>query len=248
MTKPTPTGRDRTPLIKTLGFPDSDDEPAIPSRRDQKLQMYFDEELDRPEAAEFARELDRDPDLRHHLEQMGTMRSLVSRSLEMRASEVPRARFEQIWDEIDRSIEVEQRAARASGPVSIWSRLLTAFRPYRVPTLAVLGAAAVAVAVVQFTGTQSVNEPSRVASVPEPPTATPEVGPTPPQQNAIAQRDREPTTPEPPAEVFPAPKAAEAEIHSVEFGGKAGRISQNGTVTVLYVEEGDTPQKSERSL
>ena len=54
--------------------------------------------------------------------------------------------------------------------------------------------------------------------------------------------------PEPPAEVFPAPKAAEAEIHSVEFGGKAGRISQNGTVTVLYVEEGDTPQKSERSL
>lgn len=245
MTKPTPTGRDRTPFIKTLGFPDSDDEPAIPSRRDQKLQMYFDEELDRPEAAEFAREVDRDPDLRHHLEQMGTMRNLVSRSLEMRASEVPRARFEQIWDEIDRGIEAEQRAARASGPESIWSRLLTAFRPYRVPTLAVLGAAAVAVAVVQFTGTQSVNEPSQVASVPGPPpsTATPEVGSTPPPQNAIAQRD-----PEPPAEVFPAPKAAEAEIHSVEFGGKAGRISQNGTVTVLYVEEGDTPQKSERSL
>jgi hypothetical protein len=48
--------------------------------------------------------------------------------------------------------------------------------------------------------------------------------------------------------VFPTPKAAEAEIHSIEFGGKAGRISQNGTVTVLYVEEGESPQKSERSL
>ena len=37
-------------------------------------------------------------------------------------------------------------------------------------------------------------------------------------------------------------------FHSIEFGGKAGRISQNGTVTVLYVEEGESPQKSERSL
>jgi len=206
--------------------------------------MFFDDELEEGDSKEFARELDRDPELRHHLEQMGTMRDLVSRSLELRATEVPRARFEQIWDEIDRSLDAEARNVRAPAPASIWSRLWEATRPYRMPVLAAAGAAAVAVAVVQFTGSEGVNEEPSIASVPElPPTqATPT--PNRPDQ-AIAQR-----TPEPPAkpDVFPTPKSGEAEIHGVEFGGKVGRISQTGTVTVLYVEEDDTPQKSERSL
>jgi negative regulator of sigma E activity len=241
-----PTAKDKSPFIQTLVFPDGSDEPGIPSRRDQKLQMFFDEELDGGEKDEFARELDRDPELRRHLEQMGTMRSLVSRSLELRANEVPRARFEQIWDEIDRSIDAEQRAARAAVPVSIWSRLSDAIRPFRTPVLAAAAAAAVAVVVVQFTGSSGVNEDPQVASVPDvpPSTAAPETGPTTPN-NQLAQRQPEPPhTPE----VFPTPKAAAAEIHSIEFGGKAGRISQQGTVTVLYVEEGESPQKSERSL
>jgi len=241
-----PTSKDKNPFISTLGFPDGSDEPGIPSRRDQKLQMFFDDELDGGEKDEFARELDRDSELRRHLDQMGTMRNLVSRSLELRASEVPRARFEQIWDEIDRSIEVEQRAARAAVPVSIWSRLSAATRPFRTPMLTAAAAAALVVAVVQFTGPSDVNQDPQVASVPEAPapSVTPDVGPT-PQNPAIAQR---PPEPPPTPEVFPAPKSSAAEIHSIEFGGKAGRISQNGTVTVLYVEEGESPQKSERSL
>ena len=244
MTK-TPNAKDKNPFIHTLGFPDGPDEPAIPNRRDQKLQMFFDDELDGGEKDEFARELDRDPELRRHLDQMGTMRNLVSRSLELRASEVPRARFEQIWDEIDRAIDVEQRAARAAAPVSIWSRLSAATRPFRTPLLTAAAAAAIAVVVVQFTGPSDVNQDPQVASVPEaqPSKVAPEPGPTPNDQ--LAQREPEPP---PTPEVFPAPKAASAEIHSIEFGGKAGRISQNGTVTVLYVEEDESPQKSERSL
>lgn len=246
MTK-TSTRSDKSPFTNTIGFPDAADEPGIPSRRDQRLQMYFDDELDDGDAADVAREVDRDPELRAHLEQMGTMRSLVSRSLEARASEVPRARFEQIWDEIDRSIDAEQKAARAAAPESIWARLWAAFRPYRTPVLAAAGAAALAVVVVQYTGDDGLNRESPIASVPETPPAKalPETGPTPAPSVEIAQRTPEAPTP---PEVFPAPKAAAAEIHSIEFGGKTGRISQNGTVTVLYVEEGDSPQKSERSL
>jgi negative regulator of sigma E activity len=246
MTKTT-TGKDRNPFTNTVGFPDVADEPGIPSRRDQRLQMLFDEELDDGDAAEVAREVDRDPELRRHLEQMGTMRDLVSRSLELRASEVPRARFEQIWDEIDRSIDAEQKAARAAVPESTWSRVWAAFRPYRTPVLAAAGAAALALVVVQFTGDDGMNRDSPIASVPETPPAQglPETGPTPAPSVEIAQRMPEAPTP---PEVFPTPKAASAEIHSIEFGGKAGRISHNGTVTVLYVEEGDSPQKSERSL
>ena len=47
---------------------------------------------------------------------------------------------------------------------------------------------------------------------------------------------------------MPVPQSNEAEIHGIEFGGKHGRISHTGTVTVLYVEEDETPPNSERSL
>jgi anti-sigma factor RsiW len=240
--KPT---KDKNPFVATIGFPDAAEEPAIPSRRDQKLHMYFDDELDDGEKEEFAREVDRDPELRRHLEQMGTMRDLVSRSLELRAGDVPRARFEQIWDEIDRSIESEQRAARAAVPESIWTRLLAAFRPFRMPVLAAAAAAAVALVVVQFTGPSDVNHGPQIASETPAPQKSPDAAPTPEPAPRIAVAPPEPA---PAPEAFPAPKAAAAEIHSIEFGGKGGRISQNGTVTVLYVEEGDSPQKSERSL
>jgi hypothetical protein len=47
---------------------------------------------------------------------------------------------------------------------------------------------------------------------------------------------------------FPEPKPTEADIHRVDFGGHNGRISQTGTVTVLFVEEEAEPKDSERSL
>jgi hypothetical protein len=51
-----------------------------------------------------------------------------------------------------------------------------------------------------------------------------------------------------PALAFPEPKPSEADIHRVDFGGRNGRISQTGTVTVLFVEEDEGPKDSERSL
>ncbi len=200
------------------------------------LQAFFDGELDHAGAERMARTIDQDPQLRQHLNQMGVMRDLVGRSLEMRATQVPRARFEQIWDEIDRTIT--QDASRpAELPASFWQRVWVAFRPFRVPVMAAVGAAAIAVVVMQVGQSGPVNQDGGVASVPRtasPLSHDPQVAPPTPAPSI--------------AEAFPSPRAAEAEIHGIEFGGKQGRISQTGVVTVLYVEEDATPQKSERSL
>lgn len=201
------------------------------------LQAFFDGELDEAGAERMARTIDRDPLLRQHLDQMALMRNLVGKSMEMRAVEVPGARFEQIWDEIDRTIS--QDAARpANAPASFWQRVWSALAPFRVPALAAVGAAAVAVVVMQVSP-GPVNEEPGVASVPRTTERTPDVvQPLPkPAPNTPAI-----------AETFPSPRAADAEIHGIEFGGNQGRISHTGVVTVLYVEEDASSQKSERSL
>lgn len=203
------------------------------------LQAFFDGELEGADADRVAEMVDRDPALRQHLDQMGLMRDLVGRSMEMRAVEVPRARFEQIWDEIDRTIS--QDAARPAEVPSIWQRVWSAVRPFRVPALAAAAAAAVAVIALQGPQQAPVNQEPGIASVPR--SAQPE----PREAKGIPSPA---STPQPAiAEPFPSPRAADAEIHGIEFGGKQGRISHTGVVTVLYVEEDDSaPQKSERSL
>jgi len=170
---------------------------------------------------------------------LGLMRDALGASLTAEAARVPEARFEQIWDEIDRSIS--QDASRpTAAPASFWQRVWAAFQPFRMPALAAAGAAAVALVALQMGSPEPVNEPPTVASVPK--TAEP----TPRDVQAPAPTP----APNPPAiaESFPSPPAAEAEIHGIEFGGKQGRISQTGVVTVLYVEEDTSAQKSERSL
>ncbi|MBX7081640.1 MAG: hypothetical protein K1X88_20730 [Nannocystaceae bacterium] len=225
------------------------DETELP-KADAELQAYFDGELDAAAAQEVARTLDGDPALRGHLAGMSLMRDLVNRSLEMKALEVPRARFEQIWDEIDRTIERDTRSARApqAAPASLWARIATALRPFRAPLLAAAGAAAVAIVAVRLSGSPEVNQAPEVASLPEPPAGGPASPDAPaPQGSKVADR----TTPAPASEdaTLPQPRPADAEIHGIEFGGKTGRISHTGTVTVLYVEEEDDSQKkSERSL
>lgn len=203
------------------------------------LQSFFDGELDHTSAETMARSIDRDPALRRQLDQMSLVRDLVGRSMEMRAAEVPRARFEQIWDQIDRTIA--QDAGRAAEtPASFWQRISSALRPFRVPMLAAAGAAAVAVIAMQTVAPTTVNQAEGVASVPtpaEPPAPQVTPAPSPPVAPPTAI-----------AESFPAPRAADAEIHGIEFGGNQGRISHTGVVTVLYVEEEAAPQKSERSL
>lgn len=200
------------------------------------LQAFFDGELDAADAERFARSLEDDAEIQAHLAQMGLMRDLVGRSMEMRAAEVPRARFEQIWDEIDRTISQDARPVEA--PASFWQRVWSAVRPFRVPAFAAAAAAAVAVFVMQGTGPDPVNQAQEIASADESAGSAPHElqGPGPASTPPIAN-----------SEAFPSPRAADAEIHGIEFGGKQGRISHTGVVTVLYVEE-DAPQKSERSL
>jgi hypothetical protein len=167
---------------------------------------------------------------------MQAMQRLVSRSMEMRAAEVPRARFEQIWDEIDRTI-AKDAVTPAAAP-SFWSRVRAAFKPLRVPAMVAAGAAAVAVIGMRLGSGDAVNQDTTVASVPEVAPVQPEAKPAPTPPTPVAPAI---------AEALPAPKAADAEIHGVDFGGKNGRISHTGVVTVLYVEDDTTP-KSERSL
>lgn len=218
----------------------------------QDLSAYFDEELTAEQAEAVALALAEDPQLRSEHAQLGTLGGVLRSALEVEAQAVPAARFEQIWDEIDRAIERDARLqAEANRNASIWTRLWAALRPVRVPVLAAAAAAAVAI-VVLGRGAEAPNNPESTPSVAETsqPTPAPVVAP-PAQPDRLALEG--PAKPVPSATdaklaPMPVPQSNEAEIHGIEFGGKQGRISHTGTVTVLYVEEDETPPNSERSL
>ena len=218
------------------------------SRED--LQLFFDGELTGAEAQELAAQIDAEPELRRELEQLGFVRDLVAAGLERKAQEIPQARFEQLWDEIDRAIESDARAQSSTGPGSIWSRLRAAFGSARLPILATAGVAAVALIIVQNSGgDQEANKADEVASVEQ--SEAKDVSPPSAPSEAMQPLDAIASAPTPPeAEVrFPEPRPAEADIHTIEFGGRNGRITRTGTVTVLYVEEDiEDDNDSERSL
>lgn len=219
----------------------------------QDLSAHFDEELTPDQAATIERALADDPQLRTEHQQFAVLRGTVCAALEAEAQAVPAARFEQIWDQIDRAIERDARLqAEANRHASLWTRLWAALRPVRVPVLATAAAATVAI-VVLGPGSSAPNNPGGAPSVAEASPPTPEAPVVaPPSAPRVA--DVEAVTPaeSTPAEgklpPMPVPESSEAEIHGIEFGGKHGRISNTGTVTVLYVEEDETPPKSERSL
>ena len=154
---------------------------------------------------------------------------------------VPAARFAQVWDRIDREIDRDHTAA--AEPTGAWARLRAAFARVRTPVLVAVGAAAVTALVLRMMAPEDTNKADSIASVPEPatPQPAPQTVPTVPipPPTMIAEKEPEP---------LPAPKAGDAEIHGIEFGGKQGRISQTGTLTVVYVEEDEQPKPSERSL
>lgn len=219
----------------------------------EDLQLFFDGELTGAEAQELAAQIDSEPELRRQLDQMGVVRDLVAGGLERKAQEIPEARFEQLWDEIDRAIEADASARDATGhDASVWVRLRAAFASVRLPVLAAAGATALALVIVQNLGTSDdANKADEVASVEQPEAEATSLRPAgdPPEpmppRNAIASA---PTSAEPESP-FPEPRPAEADIHTIEFGGKNGRIGRTGTVTVLYVEEDiEEDNDSERSL
>ncbi len=222
------------------------------------LHAYFDGELLPDQAATVAEAIEADPGLRTEYQQLQGLRSTVDASFEAAAAAVPSARFEQIWDEIDRAIERDARLqSEAERNASLWMRLMGALRPVRVPLFAAAAAAAVTVFIVG-PGSGDANKADAGSSVAEAPTvAEPSIEPEPgPAPNDSKIANNHSPAPKAPVELEPEPKLApmpvpdvnSAEIHSIEFGGRSGRISNTGTVTVLYVEEGEASTNSERSL
>lgn len=217
----------------------------------EHLQLYFDGELTGAEAHELAAQIEADPELSTELRQLGILRDLIAEGLMRKAAEVPQARFEQLWDEIDRAIDRQEREGSGEPHhTSIWSRVLAALRPLRIPIVATAAAAALALVVVNAMGDE--DPENKVSDAPsiahEQEGSAPSEAPAePPSKIASSAPKAEPSELEP-ALAFPEPKPSEADIHRVDFGGRNGRISQTGTVTVLFVEEDEGPKDSERSL
>ena len=223
----------------------------------EELALHFDGEITGAEAHELAAQIDADPELRDELAQLGMVQGLVQETLKRKAAQIPAARFEQIWDEIDRQLDMEAAATRPTAG-SFWSRMWEAIRPARFPLAAAAAAAAVTLFVVSSGDSDkdvlpTENNPGAVASVEEP-AAEPSATESEPKPLALPAGDRMAVAPTPaPPDVstetdLPKPKKVEAEIHGVEFSGHTGRISNTGTVTVLYLEEEAQPKDTERSL
>lgn len=202
---------------------------------EEQLSAYFDGELDPGERAQVEQWLARDGAGRAALAELGVMRGAITVSLDAEAAKVPAARFEQIWDEIDRALDRETAAHLPAAPVpSLWARMLGVLRPAWVPVAAVAGVAAVAIVFVSGGAVTPTNTTELAASNPVPTVAAP--------APALA----------PDAEaVFPLPEMYEAEIERIEFGGKNGRIGtiegKRGTTTVIWVSDEDAAP-GQRSL
>lgn len=200
---------------------------------EEQLSAYIDGELSPAERAEVDQWLARDAQARALVAEFGVLRGAVTAGLEAEAAKVPEARFEQIWDEIDRALDRETAAHPSTQPApSLWSRMLGVLRPVWVPVAAT---AAVAAVVVGVLGSGAITRTSGPAD--RPVVATNEVAPAPVLADSKAVVDVEP--------VVPAPALGEAEIERIEFGGKAGRIgtieAKRGTTTVIWISEDEPP-------
>lgn len=213
---------------------------------EQQLSAYFDGELSPAEHAEVEQWLVREaetpagtgPSGRAILGELGLMRDALGASLNAEAARVPEARFEQIWDEIDRALDRDTAAHQPATPSpSLWARVVGLLRPVWVPVAATAGVAAVLLAVVNRgavpTDAASTNTAELVASKAEP---LPAVAPTPVVEVEPA---------------FPEPDMHEADIERIEFSGKQGRIGtiegKRGTTTVIWVSD-EEPGAGARSL
>lgn len=211
--------------------------------RERQLHAYFDGELSNAERAEIESQLATDPELRTSRTELTLLREVVVASLDAEGAGVPDARFEQIWDEVERTLDRDVRLQQAADTnVSIWSRLASFMRPLWAPAAATAAVAAAVLIYVQSGGEGDANKPAQVASK------------DPPAPPVVA-------APEPPARgedggsaviAFEMPNNNEAEIQRIEFGGKSGRIDRiegkQAVTTVIWVTEEDETSDSERSL
>ena len=200
---------------------------------EEQLSAYIDGELSPAERAEVDQWLARDAKARALVAEFGVLRGAVTAGLEAEAAKVPEARFEQIWDEIDRALDRETAAHPSTQPApSLWSRMLGVLRPVWVPVAAT---AAVAAVVVGIVGSGAITRTSGPAD--QPAVASNEVAPAAVLADSKAIVDVDP--------IVPAPALGEAEIERIEFGGKAGRIgtieAKRGTTTVIWISEDEPP-------
>src|SRR5690242_3407196 len=101
---------------------------------EEQLSAYIDGELSPAERAEVDQWLARDPQARALVAEFGLLRGAVTAGLEAEAEKVPQARFEQIWDEIDRALDRETAAVPSTpATLSLWSRMLGVLRPVWIP-------------------------------------------------------------------------------------------------------------------
>lgn len=240
------------------------------SEIDQQLSAFFDGEL---EEARLAEDIEHDPELASKLADLEFMRTIVVGALERQAERVPEARFEQIWDNFERTLERESRLQEAAeDPPHWWQRLLAWARPLRVPLATVAAAGVLALVFARSIDTpdggesqaeNSVEQPAseQPPTEPQPSVSPPSLSPIdePPSrgsevpQIAVAPDEISPRPGEQPElEDFPQPEPGEAEIKRIEFGGRSATISQiegsRGTTTVIWVTEDEEPVDSERSL
>jgi hypothetical protein len=232
----------------------------------EQLSAYFDDELEDSMRALVEAELERDGELAAKLVDLSFMREMVVGDLELQAERVPDARFEQIWDNFEQTLERESRLQEAAEePPTVWQRLIAWAQPLRIPIAAVSAAGVLVFVFAQSAGAPSDQDDEAVAS------NTQDEAPSDAEPNARAPQpapvvkvapnpdppaDRVALAPEPSPQVdpemFPQPEPGEAEIRRIEFGGQTGTISQvegtRGTTTVIWVTEDEGPADSERSL
>ncbi|MDC0719801.1 anti-sigma factor family protein [Nannocystis bainbridge] len=206
----------------------------------QQLNAYLDGELSAPERADVERLLSANPQASAYLAGLRALQGAVVAGFEAEAAKVPEARFEQIWDEIERTLDRDLRLQKApEPPPSLWARLRGALRPVFVPVASV--AAVAAVVVVLWSGRGAVEAPADTA---------PMVASKPVAEQPVLADSSKPA-PEESAVVLPEPNGGPAHIQRIDWGVKSGRISEiegkRNTTTVIWISD-DDPSSSERSL
>lgn len=226
-----------------------------------QLHAYFDHELPEEEREQVEKALVANLDAQAELNELALLQKAVVASLDASAQSLPEARFEQIWEQIDRSIEREVRLQQAAeANASIWSKLAAWMRrPIWGKGAVLVGATAALLLIVRsgISPDEATNTEPSIASKTTPVLAPPATSPTPPPSTAADVQ------PEKYANVehavadgasFPPPQLEEeAEIQRIDFGGITGRIDhakgERGTVTVIWVvDEPTVEQSSEREL
>lgn len=213
--------------------------------RETQMSAYFDGELDDAARDEFEAAAAADPALQAMLDDFAHLQTAVRADLEAEAADVPAARFEQVWDEVERAIS---RAPAAMEPTpTLMERLGALLGGWRAPAALAAGACAVAFVIYGPQGGSPEPDGGMVAETQ--PSAPPVDGP--PSVDASPSLEGLAAAPESATDAaagqtsFPVVSESDATIDSVDANGANVRVDRlgegdgrTGTV-VIFVEELD---------